>query len=643
MAKQLIFISLCVICFPCLSFASTDTIQWIANLDSVENICRETTQEYKMIQIAKKSNALIRDFYGEQSEEYLQSLLHLSELYQERMEYSTSNSYHHMAYTPYMEKIRFEFSEKSENDKVIYWQTASKYFDKTLSIAYNTARKQRFDDGGEMAAAAYDALLLYKGLLLNLSRDFEHYVNTYGNDEEKKLWDYRERAQAMGLSKLQDSLDYIIIQKLKARNQKYHVPNLSITWQQVQQGLQKEDLAIEFFQNQNGQYAAVLIRRGWRSPKIVRLGKLPKVDKVRPTIDSYISMYVSHDKSFPQEKLENAISTVIWPNALLQYFPVEKNGRVFFSTDGMLSQIGIEYLPFEGKKYGDNGGSYYSMSDAFEMHRLSSTRQLVMTPELYAVDSAVIYGGIQYDADEDDLLRESFNYRSANQFISHYSLLDNFFKFFKSQVRYLPGTKLEAECLTGILKKNNIPSKFYYSDNAVEESFYSLTGKHYSLLHFGTHGFYYPISGVEPLSSCGLLMTGANITLSGFGAGLPTEVHDGVLTAREISLVDLQGCDLAVLSACETAKGKVDSEGVWGLQRSFKMAGVNSIIMSLWKVDDQVTQLLMSEFYSNWIDKKQSKHDALKNAQNKIRFLKNDLGVCIYSNPIFWAGFVLLD
>lgn len=640
MAKQTFPILICILFVPFLSYASSvDTIRWIAKLDSVENICRVTTQEYQMIQIAKKSNNLIHDFYGEHSEQYLQSLLHLSELYQTRIEYSKANTYHHMAYSPYMEKIRSEFSELSENDKVVYWKEASKYFDKTLSIAFNAARKHRFDDGGEMAAAAYDALLLYKGLLLNLSRDFESYIKTNGNDEEKLLWEYREQAQVQGDSVLQDSLDYVIIRKLSARGLKYQVPNLAITWQHVQACLQKEDVAIEFFKIHDGQYAAVLIRYGWKSPKIIRLGMLHKVNHVRPTIDSYISTYISHDYSVSQTELQARLSAAIWPDALLQYFPVGKNGRVFFSTDGMLSQIGIEYLPFNRKSSSNIGDSYYSMSDAFEMHRLSSTRQLVLNTDSYSLDSAAIYGGIQYDADENDLLHESLYYSTNRNFVSHFSQKD----IFASQVRYLPGTKAEADCLAEILKKNGIAPIQYVSYHAVEESFNSLSGKQYGLIHFGTHGFYSPTQGIEPLSTCGLLMAGANITLLGYGNDLPSNVHDGILTAREISLVDLRGCDLAVLSACETAKGEVNSEGVWGLQRSFKMAGVNSIIMSLWKVDDTATQLLMSEFYNNWIDKKQSKHEALKNAQNTIRSMRNTDGVYMYSAPIYWAGFILLD
>jgi CHAT domain-containing protein len=98
-----------------------------------------------------------------------------------------------------------------------------------------------------------------------------------------------------------------------------------------------------------------------------------------------------------------------------------------------------------------------------------------------------------------------------------------------------------------------------------------------------------------------------------------------------------------VLSACETAKGDVTSEGVFGLQRAFKMAGVQTIIMSLWKVDDHATQILMTEFYNNWVGKKQSKREAFRNAQNAVRYAKDANGEYLYSKPVYWAGFVMLD
>ena len=90
-----------------------------------------------------------------------------------------------------------------------------------------------------------------------------------------------------------------------------------------------------------------------------------------------------------------------------------------------------------------------------------------------------------------------------------------------------------------------------------------------------------------------------------------------------------------VLSACETGLGEISADGVMGLQRAFKMAGVKTILMSLWQVDDDATKMLMSAFYRYWIGEKQAKRDAFRKAQNDVR--------AKYNSSEYWAGFILLD
>jgi CHAT domain-containing protein len=96
---------------------------------------------------------------------------------------------------------------------------------------------------------------------------------------------------------------------------------------------------------------------------------------------------------------------------------------------------------------------------------------------------------------------------------------------------------------------------------------------------------------------------------------------------------------LVVLSACQTGLGDISQgEGVFGLQRGFKKAGANSILMSLWEVDDKATQILMTQFYKNWLSG-QSKHQSLLSAQ---KFLRETEGGK-YNEPKYWAAFILLD
>ena len=138
-----------------------------------------------------------------------------------------------------------------------------------------------------------------------------------------------------------------------------------------------------------------------------------------------------------------------------------------------------------------------------------------------------------------------------------------------------------------------------------------------------------------------LFFAGANHALRSLNS--PSDLDDGILTAQEISKLDLKGLDLVVLSACQTGLGDItQGEGVFGLQRGFKKAGAGTIIMSLWKVDDNATQMMMTQFYKNLCNG-MDKHEALQMAQKSLREYKDEKGQTKYDQPLFWAGFIILD
>ena len=115
-----------------------------------------------------------------------------------------------------------------------------------------------------------------------------------------------------------------------------------------------------------------------------------------------------------------------------------------------------------------------------------------------------------------------------------------------------------------------------------------------------------------------------------------SDIEDGGLTAEEISNMHLENTELVVLSACESGLGDLSSDGVMGVQRAFKNAGVQTLIMSLWKVDDNATRLLMTYFYQHLLEG-DSKRQAFDKAKAEVR--KDSR----YSNPHFWAAFIMLD
>jgi CHAT domain-containing protein len=135
----------------------------------------------------------------------------------------------------------------------------------------------------------------------------------------------------------------------------------------------------------------------------------------------------------------------------------------------------------------------------------------------------------------------------------------------------------------------------------------------------------------NPLMRSGLVFAGVNDFWSGAKS---VKDDDGVLTALEVINIDLRQTQLVVMSACETGLGDIaGSEGVYGLQRAFKMAGTNFLIMSLWQVPDKETSEFMQTFYTL----------LLENRDLQKAFSETQAEMRQKYNPFFWAAFVLLE
>ena len=114
----------------------------------------------------------------------------------------------------------------------------------------------------------------------------------------------------------------------------------------------------------------------------------------------------------------------------------------------------------------------------------------------------------------------------------------------------------------------------------------------------------------------------------------PVGKEDGILTAYEAQNLQLEGTELVVLSACQTAQGKIQNgEGVYGLQRALRIAGAQAVLLSLWDVDDKVGREFMTIFYEKWLGGT-GKADAFRAAQLAVKKK--------HPKPFYWAGFVLI-
>jgi CHAT domain-containing protein len=277
----------------------------------------------------------------------------------------------------------------------------------------------------------------------------------------------------------------------------------------------------------------------------------------------------------------------------------------------------------------------------------------LVIPQIFASNqnaTAQLYGGIQYDATpvlaaNIDTKPDDFASRRGADFAQNDSTLrgDNW--------NYLRWTEVEISTAAAIMEGKGIAPTVKKGAEATEESFKAMGegGPSPRILHVATHGFFFPDpkegkSGGEekvfkvsdnPMIRSGLVLAGGN---QAWKTGKPArpDLEDGILTAYEISQMNLSNTELVVLSACETGLGDlVGNEGVYGLQRAFKIAGARYLIMSLWQVPDFQTQVFMTAFYKHWLEGKMAIPDAFRTTQSELK--------AKYGDAFKWAGFVLVE
>jgi CHAT domain-containing protein len=132
----------------------------------------------------------------------------------------------------------------------------------------------------------------------------------------------------------------------------------------------------------------------------------------------------------------------------------------------------------------------------------------------------------------------------------------------------------------------------------------------------------------------GLVLAGANHRNTS-----PPDQEDGVLTAEEVATLNLTGVEWAVLSGCDTGVGEIRAgEGVFGLRRAFHLAGVQTVVVSLWPVEDQTTRQWMSALYESRLTKNLSTANAVREASRSVLRLRRTKRIS--THPLYWAAFV---
>lgn len=286
---------------------------------------------------------------------------------------------------------------------------------------------------------------------------------------------------------------------------------------------------------------------------------------------------------------------------------IKDDYTVYFSGDGVYNQLNIEMMKDENGKFAIDKNQFVYVTNTKDLLQANVASKSVGTEYLLCGNPAF------------------YN--------------ENFTKA-KKTIPSLPGAESEVLALTEVLKKYNKKSFTLTSARVSEDSLKHMLSPR--VFHIATHGYFKesdPNADEDDFTKNPLLNSGLMLLESGEIIDDPSIKYvnqkEGILTAYEAMNMYLDNTDLVILSACETGRGEVRAgEGVYGLQRSFLIAGSKSVIMSLFKVDDEVTMKLMSEFYEQWL-KTGNARDAFTFAKRKIKET--------YSDPVLWGAFIMIE
>ena len=630
-----------------------------------------------------EAKSITEKIWGKEHPHYAASLSNIGLLYQDMGKYEDARILNNEKCELITKHVNKNFAFLSEQQRNKYWEGQEYYFIASYSLSW-------FSPVPLVNSLNYNNTLFAKGLLLRTTNNIRDAIYLSGNDELIKQYEQLNKLRQQ-IGNLQRQSDYKkdYVQSLEARadsldkvltqaSQTYRdfKADVAITWDSVQKKLQPNEAAVEFvdFRLYNKQwtdstiYAALVLRPNMEPPAWIPLCEQKELDAILQLqeITKAEMDYIEETSRTDEEKNDKIaklrirkIETVYLEKSKDLYQLIwkklenELNGveTVYYSPSGLLHKITFNALPA--------GNENELLSEKYNLQLVSSTREIVRVNNTTAVmpsDTAVVYGGLNYNAlplSQTATFPEREKGKSPQVWdgLSPKPRGRDFDLRGFLPWKYLPGTKTEAEDIIPILDDRQIPRKYRTNSDGTEASAKNLSGTNTGILHFATHGFFrtdnekqdieFHLLGDKrekpfknPLLRSGLVMSGANLSLD--KEIFEDDEEDNLLTADEISKLNLTKAQLVVLSACETGLGDVkNSEGVFGLQRAFKLAGVETLIMSLWVVDDTVTAEFMKIFYRLWLSENLSKQNAFKTAQQQIRKK--------HQSPYYWAAFVMMD
>ncbi len=630
-------------------------------MGNLANVYIATGQFDRAEPLCLEAKSIFEKQYGKEHPEYVFSLQSLANLYERQHRFVEADTLLERVFEANISRISKATSFLSEQELTNYIHLFESDGNDLYANGYTRDIGQQ--ESGKLVSLAFDHTLYYKGfLLLNVRRLTALATSTPASrqlfdrlkSQRKKLAvEYtKPRDQQNGTVELEDQAN-ATEKELTQLVSTYADAVKQVKWQEVQAALKEDEVAIEFIhfrENAVGRpdsirYAALLLRPDRKPPTFVSLCQEREVDMlVQSDVvkgEDYVNqLYSAQHRGFviPEDVPTKTLYELVWQP--LEAMDLSGVKMIYFSPTRLLHRINIGAIPVNDEEV---------LSNKHQFVLLNSTRQLVSRRSETAhvfVKKATVLGAVQFNPPSIEL--------QGGTGTSSRSALDPEARKRIGPWQDLPATRTEAQKITETLRDSSFTVDLRMDTMASEAFFKSLgtSGKASPpLLHIATHGFFFPdpdkheddgksnksvfIASDQPMMRSGLILAGGNYAWQN-GQPIHEGDEDGILTAYEISQLDLSQTQLVVLSACETGLGDIQgNEGVYGLQRAFKIAGSRYLVMTLWQVPDVHTKELWIRFYRNWLESNMTIPDAFRKTQNEMkeRFI----------SPYSWAGFVLLE
>ncbi len=521
----------------------------------------------------------------------------------------------------YLKFINNNFPALSSFEKERYWNKISTDFDifNSLAIDFYTTDPSILSD-------MFNNRLATKSLLLRSAQTIHNQIMNYGSPNEVLLLEELQSksdsliwAQCYSMDEL-DSMNYNIQETKEVINRwekqlseiayssNQNFDSKESTWVSVKNKLNSNEAIIEiirvnYFNTQFTDsiiYVALIAKKETKNiPEIVLLTNGNDLE----------GKYFSYYQNTIKQRLNDTKSYAHFWEYLDAH--LQSKNTLYLSADGVFNQLNPETFKTPKGNYLLENYTFYNISNIRELETKSVNPSSTFT-------TAALFGNPSFSMG---------------------------MPYSKSNSQPLPGAEKEVGKIGALLSNQEWSTSLFIGDNATETNVKNLDNPR--ILHLATHGYFRGVENeiqqtellgyenlrVNPLLRSGLLFAGADSILE-LNDVTKFNRTDGVLTALEAMNLNLNTTELVFLSACETGRGDIQAgNDVFGLQQAFQAAGAKNVIMTLFKVDDKITQELVEEFYSSWLTSG-NKRLAFVNAKKAI--LKK------YKDPIYWGSFVII-